>query len=84
MEVERSMSESAFHDIVKRAKEYIEAGDIFQVVLSQQFQRPLQHQQQADAQTAINTLHMNYEIREGVFFVVQRLVFDWATPSTCV
>jgi anthranilate synthase component 1 len=42
MEVDRSMSESAFHDIVKRAKEYIEAGDIFQVVLSQQFQLPLQ------------------------------------------
>jgi anthranilate synthase component 1 len=42
MEVERSMSESDFHDIVKRAKEYIEAGDIFQVVLSQQFQLPMQ------------------------------------------
>ena len=42
MEVARSMSESSFHDIVKRAKEYIEAGDIFQVVLSQQFQLPLQ------------------------------------------
>jgi anthranilate synthase component 1 len=42
MEVERSLSESEFHDIVKRAKEYIEAGDIFQVVLAQQFQLPLQ------------------------------------------
>ena len=42
MEVERSMSESDYHDIVKRAKEYIEAGDIFQVVLAQQFQLPLQ------------------------------------------
>ena len=42
MEVERSMTESHFHDIVKRAKEYIEAGDIFQVVLAQQFQLPLQ------------------------------------------
>ncbi len=42
MEVERSMSESHFHDIVKRAKEYIEAGDIFQVVLAQQFRMPLQ------------------------------------------
>ena len=42
MEVERSMSEPQFHEIVKRAKEYIEAGDIFQVVLSQQFQLPLQ------------------------------------------
>jgi anthranilate synthase component 1 len=42
MAVERSMSESAFHDIVKRAREYIEAGDIFQVVLAQQFQLPLQ------------------------------------------
>jgi anthranilate synthase component I len=42
MEVERSMSESAYHDIVKRAKEYIEAGDIFQVVLAQQFQLPMQ------------------------------------------
>ncbi len=42
MEVERSLSESDFHEIVKRAKEYIEAGDIFQVVLAQQFQLPLQ------------------------------------------
>ena len=42
MEVERSMTESHYHDIVKRAKEYIEAGDIFQVVLAQQFQVPLQ------------------------------------------
>ena len=42
MEVERSMSEEGFHEIVKRAKEYIEAGDIFQVVLAQQFQMPLQ------------------------------------------
>ena len=42
MDVERSMTESGFHEIVKRAKEYIEAGDIFQVVLAQQFQLPLQ------------------------------------------
>jgi anthranilate synthase component 1 len=42
MEVERSMTEAGYHDIVKRAKEYIEAGDIFQVVLAQQFQLPLQ------------------------------------------
>jgi anthranilate synthase component 1 len=42
MDVRRSMSESDYHDIVKRAKEYIEAGDIFQVVLAQQFQMPLQ------------------------------------------
>ncbi|HPG27363.1 MAG TPA: anthranilate synthase component I [Myxococcota bacterium] len=42
MDVVRSMSESEFHDVVKRAKEYIEAGDIFQVVLAQQFQLPLQ------------------------------------------
>jgi anthranilate synthase component 1 len=42
MEVERSMTEAGYHEIVKRAKEYIEAGDIFQVVLAQQFQLPLQ------------------------------------------
>jgi len=42
MDVKRSMSEEAFHEIVKRSKEYIEAGDVFQVVLSQQFQIPLQ------------------------------------------
>jgi anthranilate synthase component 1 len=42
MEVDRSMTEAGFHEIVKRAKEYIEAGDIFQVVLAQQFQLPLQ------------------------------------------
>jgi anthranilate synthase component I len=42
MELERSTTQQAFHEIVKRAKEYIEAGDIFQVVLSQQFRMPLQ------------------------------------------
>jgi anthranilate synthase component 1 len=42
MDLERSMSEQDFHEIVKKAKEYIEAGDIFQVVLAQQFQMPLQ------------------------------------------
>lgn len=42
MDVDRSMTESGYHEIVKRAKEYIEAGDIFQVVLAQQFQLPLQ------------------------------------------
>ena len=42
MEVERSMTESDYHGVVKRAKEYIEAGDVFQVVLAQQFQIPQQ------------------------------------------
>ena len=42
MEVSRSATREGFHEIVKRAKEYIEAGDIFQVVLSQQFRIPLQ------------------------------------------
>ena len=42
MDVERSMTESEYHDAVKRAKEYIEAGDAFQIVLAQQFQLPLQ------------------------------------------
>ncbi|MCA9513124.1 MAG: anthranilate synthase component I [Myxococcota bacterium] len=42
MDVERSMTREQFHEVVKRAKEYIEAGDIFQVVLAQQFSVPLQ------------------------------------------
>jgi anthranilate synthase component 1 len=42
MDLQRSMTREAFHEIVKRAKDYIEAGDIFQVVLSQQFRIPLQ------------------------------------------
>jgi len=42
MEVARSTTREDYHSIVKRAKEYIEAGDIFQVVLSQQFRVPLQ------------------------------------------
>jgi len=41
-ELKRNMTREAFHEIVKRAKDYIEAGDIFQVVLSQQFRIPLQ------------------------------------------
>ena len=42
MDVGRSHTREAYHEIVKRAKEYIEAGDIFQVVLSQRFRIPLQ------------------------------------------
>jgi anthranilate synthase component 1 len=42
MEVEYSIQREAFHEIVKRAKEYIEAGDIFQVVLGLRFTVPLQ------------------------------------------
>jgi anthranilate synthase component 1 len=42
MDVARNMTEAEFHKIVERAKEYILAGDIFQVVLSQTFEMPLQ------------------------------------------
>ncbi|MBW2267532.1 MAG: anthranilate synthase component I [Deltaproteobacteria bacterium] len=42
MDLQRSMSQEAYREIVKRAKEYIEAGDVFQVVLSQQYRIPLQ------------------------------------------
>ncbi|HKJ25011.1 MAG TPA: anthranilate synthase component I [Myxococcota bacterium] len=42
MDLRRSHEREAYHEIVKRAKEYIEAGDIFQVVLSQRFGIPLQ------------------------------------------
>ncbi len=34
-------SKQAFEDMVRRAKEYIAAGDIFQVVLSQRFEAPI-------------------------------------------
>jgi anthranilate synthase component 1 len=42
MDVARNMTEAEFHEIVERAREYIRAGDIFQVVLSQTFEMPLQ------------------------------------------
>ncbi len=42
MAVEASLPREAYQQMVKRAKEYIEAGDIFQVVLSQRFRLPLQ------------------------------------------
>ncbi len=35
-----NMNQAAYHDMVSRAKEYIKAGDIFQVVLSQRFETP--------------------------------------------
>lgn len=37
-----NMGEDQFHTIVKKAKEYIYEGDIFQVVLSQRFQVPFE------------------------------------------
>jgi anthranilate synthase component 1 len=42
MELQRSMTRESYCEIVKRAKDYVEAGDVFQVVLSQQFRMPLQ------------------------------------------
>ncbi|MCZ4282050.1 anthranilate synthase component I [Kiloniella laminariae] len=39
-EANSNLSQKEFHDIVLRAKEYILAGDIFQVVLSQRFSVP--------------------------------------------
>ncbi len=42
MAVERSMSREAYHEIVKRAKEYVVAGDVFQVVLGLRHTVPLQ------------------------------------------
>jgi anthranilate synthase component 1 len=38
--VSASMTREAFHDVVKRAKEYIAAGDVFQVVPSLRFSIP--------------------------------------------
>ncbi|MBT5109569.1 MAG: anthranilate synthase component I, partial [Rhodospirillaceae bacterium] len=35
-----NMTRPAFHEMVKRGKEYIQAGDVFQVVLSQRFELP--------------------------------------------
>jgi anthranilate synthase component 1 len=42
MEVRPSITREGYHGMVKRAKEYIRAGDIFQVVLSQRFRIALQ------------------------------------------
>jgi len=42
MQVDANFSRDAYHRMVKQAKEYIEAGDIFQVVLSQRYRLPLQ------------------------------------------
>jgi len=42
MDIERSVPRDEFPEIVKHAVEYIEAGDAFQIVLSQQFRMPLQ------------------------------------------
>ena len=42
VEVTSNIEENHFKEIVKRAKEYIKAGDIIQVVLSQRFETPLQ------------------------------------------
>ena len=42
MELDASLTRESYHAMVEQAKEYIEAGDIFQVVLSQRFKVPLQ------------------------------------------
>ncbi len=42
MALERSMTPEAYQEAVKRAKEYVVAGDVFQVVLGLRFTVPLQ------------------------------------------
>ena len=42
MQVRRSMEREAYAEVVKRAKEYVVAGDIFQVVLGFRYTVPLQ------------------------------------------
>ena len=42
MDVVQSMDREAYLEAVKRAKEYVEAGDVFQVVLGFRFEVPLQ------------------------------------------
>ncbi len=42
MQLERSMTPEQYQDVVKRAKEYVVAGDVFQVVLGLRFTVPLQ------------------------------------------
>ena len=41
LEVTSNVSQERYHEVVKRAKEYIEAGDVFQVVPSQRLSVPL-------------------------------------------
>lgn len=38
--VQSNMTRDAYFDVIRRAKEYIAAGDVFQVVPSQRFRRP--------------------------------------------
>jgi anthranilate synthase component 1 len=40
-DVQSNLGEDEYHSIVRKAKEYIRAGDIFQVVLSQRFRMPV-------------------------------------------
>jgi len=42
MQVQRSMQPETYREIVKRAKEYVVAGEVFQVVLGLRFTLPLQ------------------------------------------
>ena len=40
-DLQSNLGEDRYHSIVRKAKEYIRAGDIFQVVLSQRFRMPV-------------------------------------------
>lgn len=40
--VESNMTREEYHDMVRKGKYHVEAGDVFQVVLSQRFQAPYQ------------------------------------------
>jgi anthranilate synthase component I len=85
--VDVSMSDEAFMERVQRAKEYICAGDAFQVVLSRTFKTPLRGADPLDIYRALRVLSPSpylYFLDFGATPLAPGLTIAGASPETMV
>lgn len=85
--VDVSMSDEAFMERVRRAKEYIYAGDAFQVVLSRTFKTPLRGADPLDIYRALRVLSPSpylYFLDFGATPLAPGLTIAGASPETMV
>jgi anthranilate synthase component 1 len=85
--VTASMDDEAYMEKVRRAKEYILAGDVFQVVLARTFRSPVRNADPFDVYRALRVLSPSpylFYIDYAETVVAPHLVIAGASPETLV
>jgi anthranilate synthase component 1 len=81
LDVSPSVDDATYEENVRRAKKYIEAGDVFQVVLARTFSRPRKGADPFDAYRAMRVLHASPYL---YFLELGDMSIAGASPETLV